>query len=418
MVRDANRDRCPRDHTWLRQLVKSVSGTARRVRICVTSFAVFLVLHSPMLLAGDVTELPGLSRQTMQLTVPSSAGGTKTLDALVVRPDAPGPFPLALITHGLPRSSTEIPAMRPELYISPAIVFAQHGYAAVVVMRSGYGRSTGPFTEGIGPCEQRTYLKAGNAAGADVLSALSALQREPWVDRARVLLIGHSMGGFAVLAASASNPPGVLGTISFAGAVGSPRPNHVCQPDSLIDADRTFGTGARIPSLWIFAANDDFFSPTLARAMLNAYVANGAPASLFEAPSFGRNGHLLIWSADGAAWWPRVAAFLRTLDLPTNMLVPLPEPRQLVQPAPLDDAGRDAFANYVPSRSYEKAFATDAAGHYGVVYGQRTKTDAIRAALENCEISDRRCAIYAVDNNLVQADLVSGSERGRSESIR
>jgi dienelactone hydrolase len=166
--------------------VKSVSGTARRVRICVTSFAVFLVLHSPMLLAGDVTELPGLSRQTVQLTVPSSAGGTKTLEALVVRPDARGPFPLALITHGLPRSSTEIPAMRPELYISPAIVFAQHGYAAVVVMRSGYGRSPGPFTEGIGPCEQRTYLKAGNAAGADVLSALSALQREPWVDRARV----------------------------------------------------------------------------------------------------------------------------------------------------------------------------------------------------------------------------------------
>ena len=61
---------------------------------------------------------------------------------------------------------------------------------------------------------------------------------------------------------------------------------------------------------------------------------------------------------------------------------------------------------------------TDAAGHYGVVYGQRTKTDAIRAALENCEILERRCAIYAVDNNLVQADRVSGSERGRSESIR
>jgi hypothetical protein len=98
--------------------------------------------------------------------------------------------------------------------------------------------------------------------------------------------------------------------------------------------------------------------------------------------------------------------------------VPLPEPRELVQPTPLDDAGRDAFANYVPSRSYEKAFATDAAGHYGVVYGQRTKTDAIRAALENCEILERRCAIYAVDNNLVQADRVSGSERGRSESIR
>jgi len=216
--------------------MKAESKTSRRWRICVNAGAVFLLLHSPVAPASEVTELPGLSRQTMQLTITSSAGDTKTLEALVVRPDAPGPFPLALITHGLPRNQTEISAMRPELYISPAIVFAQHGYAAVVVMRSGYGRSIGPFAEDIGPCEQRTYIKAGNAAAADILSALSALQREPWVDPGRVLLIGHSMGGFAVLGASAGNPSGILGVITFAGAVGSPRPDYVCQPDRLIDA--------------------------------------------------------------------------------------------------------------------------------------------------------------------------------------
>ena len=236
MVQDANHGRCPPHHTWVRQTMKAESKTSRRWRICVNAGAVFLLLHSPVAPASEVTELPGLSRQTMQLTITSSAGDTKTLEALVVRPDAPGPFPLALITHGLPRNQTEISAMRPELYISPAIVFAQHGYAAVVVMRSGYGRSIGPFAEDIGPCEQRTYIKAGNAAAADILSALSALQREPWVDPGRVLLIGHSMGGFAVLGASAGNPSGILGVITFAGAVGSPRPDYVCQPDRLIDA--------------------------------------------------------------------------------------------------------------------------------------------------------------------------------------
>ena len=142
-------------------MVKSVPETARQFRNYMTACALFVVLHSPVSFAGDVTELPGLSRQTMHLTITSTAGGTKTLETLVVRRDAPGPFPLALITHGLPRNKTEISAIRPELYISPAIVFAQHGYAAVVVMRSGYGRSTGPLTEDIGPCEQRTYLKAG-----------------------------------------------------------------------------------------------------------------------------------------------------------------------------------------------------------------------------------------------------------------
>ena len=100
------------------------------------------------------------------------------------------------------------------------------------------------------------------------------------------------------------------------------------------------------------------------------------------------------------------------------MLVPLPELQQLIQATPLEEAGRDAFANYVPSRSYEKAFATDAAGHYGLAYGQRTKADAIRAALKNCEILDRRCEIFAVDNELMEADRVSGSERESGETVR
>ena len=61
--------------------------------------------------------------------------------------------------------------------------------------------------------------------------------------------------------------------------------------------------------------------------------------------------------------------------------------------------------------------ATDAAGHYGLVYGQRTKADAIRAALKNCDILERRCEIYAVDNELMQADRVSGSDRESGQTI-
>jgi hypothetical protein len=100
------------------------------------------------------------------------------------------------------------------------------------------------------------------------------------------------------------------------------------------------------------------------------------------------------------------------------MLVPLPGPRQLAPPTPLDAAGREAFATYVPSRSYEKAFATDAEGHYGLAYGQRTKTDAIHAALKNCKGLDRQCEPYAVGNELVQADRAAGSERQAGESVR
>jgi dienelactone hydrolase len=368
-------------------------------------YAALLLLLPITALADQVTILPGLSRSTLQLAISVPDGHTRSLEALVLRPTGPGPFPLVLITHGMPRNSADIPSQRPEIYFSPALVFAQRGYAAVIVMRSGYGRSDGPFAERLGPCSARTYQDAGEVAASDVVSALAVLRKEPWVDPARVVLVGHSMGGFAVLAASAANPSGVLGIISFAGAVGSPRPDYVCQPDRLIDADRVFGKTARIPSLWIFAENDHFFGPELAREMFDAYAANGAPAALFEAPPFGHDGHALIWSPDGTAWWPQVATFLESLHLPTDIQVPLMAPAPLAEPVPLDDAGRAVFATYQHSRSYEKAFATDPAGHYGVAYSARTQEDAVSAALKNCQEVDRVCKVYAVGNELAPGGL-------------
>ncbi len=365
--------------------------------------AVLLFMLSNPARADEVTALPGLSRQALLLTVPMPEGGTKTLEALVVRPTGPGPFPLALIAHGHPRDAADIPRDRPQLYSGTAIVFAQRGYAAVVVMRRGYGRSDGPFAEALGPCQARTYEAAVKAAAADILGAMAVLRTEPWVDPARVLLVGHSMGGYAALAVAASNPDGLLGIISFAGAVGSPSPDVVCEIDRVLDADRTFGQTARIPTLWIFAENDHFFSPELARRMFAAYTSNGAPASLYQAPSYGRDGHMLIWSPDGNGWWPQVASFLSSLHLPTDIQVPLAAPARLAEPVSLDDAGRRAFAAYLPSRSYEKAFATGAAGHYGMAFGARTKADAEDAALKSCQEMERGCKVYAVGNELAPA---------------
>ena len=220
--------------------------------------------------ADDVTEIPGLMRQTLSL--PATDQAAQSLEALVIRPEGRGPFPLALITHGLPRSSAEVPLMRPQTYTSPAIGFAQRGFASVIVMRRGYGHSTGVFSETLGPCDDRNYVRAGQTAATDVLAALADLRQESWVDSTRVILVGHSMGGFAVLAAVAGNAPdGVLGVISFAGAVGSPRPDFICQPDRLIEANRIFGLTARIPSLWIFAENDHYFGPKLTLDLWEAY---------------------------------------------------------------------------------------------------------------------------------------------------
>jgi len=372
-------------------------------------WAVLLLLLPVIALADDVTEFPGLSRQTLQLTTGAPDSGTKTLEAIVVRPNGPGPFPLVLISHGTNRLAETFPSQRPEIYTNPALVFAQRGYAAVVVMRSGFGRSTGPYAESIGPCDEaRSYLGPSKVAAAEVLAALLALRKEAWVDPTRVLLVGHSTGGIADLAASATNPSGVLGVISFAGGNGSARPDFVCQPDRLIEALQIFGQTTHIPSLWIYSENDHYFGPELAEKMVEAYASSGASASLFVAPPWGSEGHSLIWAPDGTEWWPQVESFLISLQLPTGIMIPLAAQAQLVPPASLDDAGRAAFGRYLQSRSYEKAFAiaTNAPGHWGWTFSERTKADAESAALKSCQKLDRLCQVYAVGNDL---KLTSGS---------
>jgi hypothetical protein len=63
--------------------------------------------------------------------------------------------------------------------------------------------------------------------------------------------------------------------------------------------------------LWVYTANDSYFSPGLAAEMHRAYTAAGAPARLASLPGWGTDGHLLFTSRGGSAvWGPLVEGFL------------------------------------------------------------------------------------------------------------
>jgi len=351
--------------------------------------------------AATMTQLPDLVRAPLRLDVTLPDGTHAELEALLTRPDRPGRFPLVMINHGTARTAIDVVHLAPEAYSGPAVVFAQHGYAAVVVNRRGYGlSSSAPSDIDAGPCGDRNYVTFGRRSSIDVLAALAALQREPWADQNHAIMAGHSSGGFAVLAAATNLPAAVAGIISFTGAFGSPGDDMVCQPERLIGAMREFGANVHIPSLWIYAENDHFFGPTLARQMFDAFTANGATAAFDAAPPFGRDGHLLIFTAAPALWWPRVATFLDQLHLPTQLVVDLPAPAPLPDPPNLDARGKEDFASYVSSRSYEKAFATDGNGHYALVFGERTQEEASTAALAHCDGRGWTCQLCALNNTL------------------
>ncbi len=223
---------------------------------------------------------------------------------------------LVLINHGSPGDAAIRPAMRPASCQSEAVRwFTARGHLVAIPMRRGYGRTAGPWAEGYGACAEPDYARAGRETARDILAATQAMQARPGTPPGPAIIIGQSAGGWGALALAAGNPPEVSHVVNMAGGRGgrqNDQPNNVCRPENLVRAAGAFGATARLSTLWIYAANDSFFGPDLARGMAGAWRLAGAPATLRQLPAFGRDGHGLFFGQGGSAiWGPEVEAFLR-----------------------------------------------------------------------------------------------------------
>jgi dienelactone hydrolase len=333
-----------------------------------------------------------------EIRIPMAAAGPRGLEALVVRPDQLGRYPLALISHGSPRDAAERRKMSPFAFMPQAIEFARRGWAAVIVMRRGYGGSAGNWMESSGPCNDRDYVTSATTSAADLRAAIADLTRRDDIDATRIIGVGQSAGGFATIALTADPPANLLAGISFAGGRGSRADHDVCQEDRLVEAMRSLGRRSRLPMLWVYAENDKFFGPALARRMHNAFVSAGGTAEFVMAPPFGRDGHTLFSLAGIPDWTPIADRFLgaNRLVFRESLLPPPPLPA-LDPPASLSPAGRKSFDSYraAPPR---KAFAVSPGGAYGWRSGRRTADDAKEGALGACREHGKDCRIFAVDD--------------------
>jgi dienelactone hydrolase len=353
------------------------------------------------------TVLPGLVQEKLLLPIALPDGSQVKLEAMVVRPDRRERFPLVVLVHGTIRATGEalrnaMAQQSPADLLGPAVAFAQRGYATVSIMRRGFGRSEGLFAEALsGTCDNRDYLAVGRIAADDVTGTVVALRGEPWVDPDRVLLLGHSTGGFAVTAAAANNPAGVVGILNFAGGHGSAGPDRVCSPDHLVEDTGIFGRTTRVPALWIYSENDHFIPAALGRRMFEAYAAAGAPAQLQVLPPFGVEGHPMPVTGPAELWWPSVETFLNGLHLPMSLVVELPLPAAIPAPAPLNAACTNYFDYYVKAPTDIKAFAWNREGHCSSDTAvARTIDDAKETAMRQCVDAWKECSLYAVGQAL------------------
>ena len=241
-------------------------------------------------------------------------------------PPGKGPFPVVLFSHGRAGNEADRDRLAPGISRSQLAYWLGKGVAVVSPVRPGYGDSggggdveqNGAHFDAAGHCTSTPdYRRTADAAVLSIQAALQWLRAQPWADADDVLLVGQSVGGLASVAAAAQPLPGVVGYVNFAGgAGGSPArsPGASCDPDQLRDLFASYGRTTRVPSLWLYATNDQYWGPD-APAAWHAAFAQGARRTRFvQAPAVADgDGHGLS-RHDASLWAPAVDAFIATLQ--------------------------------------------------------------------------------------------------------
>jgi len=278
--------------------------------------SVTLATSRPCRSADDRTLLP-IQEEVWALPL------TQPTIAYVVRPVGPGPFPLAVMNHGVSLDARERGFFPLVEFRDAAMWFARRGYLVVAPAGSGYGASAldvperglfSVFYSKIGNCDNPNFRDAGMAVALLDQWIIDYMTDETLTMPNSAVVIGQSAGGWATIALSSQNPTSVKALIVFAGGRGGRvggKPNNNCAPDKLVEATAEFGRIARTPMLWIYTENDTFFGPALSKRMNEAYVGAGGSAEYHLMPSFGTEGHFFIDSPDAIPQWsPLVSQFL------------------------------------------------------------------------------------------------------------
>ena len=305
-----------------------------------------------------VSFVPSLSIADSQLIVEESSlkvnirGRDYLLAALLVKPSGVTTrLPIALIAHGSPRDRAERPNYRVGALLPRARDLAHRGWLAVAFLRRGFGNSQGPFAEGF-TCSSPDFLQALATAAEDIEATRAAVAKRPDVDATRVLGLGMSVGGAAMLAWAATRPEGLVGVVNLSGGTGALLPERNCDEDGLVSAFASYGTRSRVPTLWLYAENDSYFAPVLVRRMHAAFTHGGGDAKLDLFGPVGEDGHQLWRLFDGLMLWlPALDRFLRAHGLPTW------DPRPIAAVASrLTPAGHRVIDSYL-SAPTEKALS-------------------------------------------------------------
>ncbi len=351
---------------------------------------------------GEASQQAKVHYIQKEVRVPAPEAFPGGLDVVEVYAERPGAHPVVLLTHGTSDKEEERRRVTPWSQMGQAMWFARRGYVVFVVTRSGYGRSGGERDTNGGGCGRNgSFERAGEASATDLRAVMRYAAELPEVDGATVVSAGVSTGGFAQVALAADPPKGLKAVINFAGGRGGDGHEHNCDLSGLVGSFGAFGRGARkhgaLPTLWIYAENDHWFTPAMARQFEAAYTKNGGVEQFVLAPPNGDDGHHLY--AHVSAWSETVEVFLKTQNLlPLNgVVLPAPEPPNVPPPSGLGNKGQEAWKRFLLDAPF-RAFATNGQQAYGFAEGEFDQAAADAEAAERCKKAagaTANCAVVA-----------------------
>jgi dienelactone hydrolase len=342
----------------------------------------------------------------------SGARGSFRLEALIVRPaNARGELPIALITHGKNLKAEENQQLRADIYAPQARDFARRGWLSVVVIRRGYGDSDGIPGVSRGAaymsCQNADLVRGFDIEADDLAAALEVVARRSDADASRVIAVGQSLGGGAVLAFAARRPAGLIGVVNVSGGVWRSDSNGACDFEALVAAMRTFGARTRVPTLWLYAENDSLFPPAVVKRLHTAYTTAGGVAKLSIFPPIPHDGHNLFADFGGRVKWLRALdQFMLAHQMPNANAGRVD---QLMTAFKLSDRTRATVEEYVSTPS-PKLLAVSASGRFAYWVANPNDIDGARKrVLARCrENSGVECTVV-MENHHPAKPIVTGA---------
>jgi len=301
-------------------MISFLITVSRLTALLFVSLALVLPLSPGRALEGPQPEI---------VIIPARAAGTDwKVHTQVFKPEGPGPFPLIVFSHGRAGKGEERKALEHPVLRGHVAYWMRKGFAVIAPIRPGYGATGGADIETSsirinkqGVCTGTPLFQQAIGNAADVLSEVVAwARRQPWVNTTKIVLVGQSVGGITSVAAGARALPGVIAYINFAGGQGGNsvhNPGKSCFPEALTSLYGQYGRTTRIPNLWLYASNDQFWGPDMPKKWHAAFSSAGGSGDFVQtAPVPGHDGHYLL-SRGGRLWGDHVDPFMDALGFKT-----------------------------------------------------------------------------------------------------